>query len=220
MSQNCVGTTGSVPRLGLEHGFCLQDGPAGVRDTDYISSFPAGGTIAASFDRGLMRQRGAAMGAEHKGKGVTVQLGPAAGPIGRAPEGGRNWEGFSPDPVLSGVGMAETIKGIQSQNVLACAKVSDHLTKLKPGRLILEKEDLLTLHSTSSPTSKSTSAKDQKELATASTSASPSPLTWTTAPSTSSTHGHLPTPSAPVSDPSCALTTKSTTLTAARTRSS
>ena len=41
------------------------------------------------------------MGAEHKAKGVTVQLGPVAGPMGRAPEGGRNWEGFSPDPYLS-----------------------------------------------------------------------------------------------------------------------
>lgn len=26
------------------------------------------------------------MGQEHKGKGVTVQLGPVAGPIGRTPE--------------------------------------------------------------------------------------------------------------------------------------
>jgi hypothetical protein len=41
------------------------------------------------------------MGSEHKAKGVTVQLGPVAGPLGRAPEGGRNWEGFSPDPYLS-----------------------------------------------------------------------------------------------------------------------
>ena len=34
------------------------------------------------------------MGAEHAGKGVDVQLGPVAGPIGRVPEGGRNWEGL------------------------------------------------------------------------------------------------------------------------------
>jgi beta-glucosidase len=31
--------------------------------------------------------------------------------VGRAPEGGRNWEGFSPDPVLSGVCVAQTVKG-------------------------------------------------------------------------------------------------------------
>ncbi|KAH0541328.1 hypothetical protein FGG08_004166 [Glutinoglossum americanum] len=53
---------------------------------------------------------------------VNVQLGPVAGPIGRHPEGGRNWEGFSPDPVLTGVGMSETIKGIQDAGVIACAK--------------------------------------------------------------------------------------------------
>jgi beta-glucosidase len=32
---------------------------------------------------------------EHRGKGVDVQLGPVAGPLGRAPAGGRNWEGMS-----------------------------------------------------------------------------------------------------------------------------
>lgn len=73
----------------------MQDSPVGVRDTDYNSVFPSGQTAAATFDRTLMYQRGLAMGQEHKGKGVTVQLGPVAGPLGRAPEGGRNWEGFS-----------------------------------------------------------------------------------------------------------------------------
>ena len=40
-----------------------------------------------------MYARGNAMGMEHRGKGVDMQLGPVAGPIGRAPEAGRNWEG-------------------------------------------------------------------------------------------------------------------------------
>lgn len=69
-----------------------------------------------------MYARGAAIGAEHRGKGVDTQLGPVAGPLGRSPEGGRNWEGFSPDPVLTGVGMAQTIQGIQDSGVIACAK--------------------------------------------------------------------------------------------------
>lgn len=69
-----------------------------------------------------MRRRGIAMGEEFHGKGIDVQLGPAAGPLGRVPAGGRNWEGFSPDPYLSGVAIAETIKGIQSRGVIACAK--------------------------------------------------------------------------------------------------
>lgn len=80
---------------------CLQDSPVGVRFTDYNSVFASGQTVAATFDRGLLYARGRAMGEEFRGKGVTVALGPVAGPLGRAPEGGRNWEGFSPDPYLS-----------------------------------------------------------------------------------------------------------------------
>ncbi|CAI6333222.1 unnamed protein product [Periconia digitata] len=117
----CVGNTGSIPRLGFP-GFCAQDSPLGIRFADYVSAFPAGGTIAASWDRGEFYRRGYQMGVEHRGKGVDVQLGPVVGPIGRNPKGGRNWEGFSPDPVLSGIAVAETVKGIQDAGVIACTK--------------------------------------------------------------------------------------------------
>ena len=100
----------------------MHDAPVGVRGTDYNSVFPSGQTAAATFDEQLLFRRGLAMGREAHGKGVTVLLGPVAGPLGRMPEGGRNWEGFSPDPVLTGVGMAETIRGIQEAGVVACAK--------------------------------------------------------------------------------------------------
>ncbi|KAL8929723.1 MAG: hypothetical protein Q9172_000280 [Xanthocarpia lactea] len=120
-SERCVGETGSIPRLGFR-GLCLQDSPLGLRFTDYNSAFPAGVNVAATFDRGLAYARGQAMGQEHRGKGVDIQLGPVAGPLGRAPEGGRNWEGFSPDPALTGVMMAQTIQGIQRAGVIACAK--------------------------------------------------------------------------------------------------
>lgn len=79
--EQCVGQTGSVPRLGLRS-FCLQDGPVGVRYTDYNSVFPAGQTVAASFDRGLMFRRGEAMGKEQRDKGVTVMLGECAFAVG------------------------------------------------------------------------------------------------------------------------------------------
>lgn len=42
--------------------------------------------------------------------------------LGRSPEGGRNWEGFSPDPVLSGIAVMESIKGTQAAGVMACTK--------------------------------------------------------------------------------------------------
>lgn len=120
-SEACVGNTGSIPRLGFRS-LCMQDSPLGVRDTDYNSAFPAGGTVAASWDRSIWYQRGYEMGMEHRGKGVDVQLGPVVGPLGRSPEGGRNWEGFSPDPVLSGIAVSETIRGIQDAGVIACTK--------------------------------------------------------------------------------------------------
>ena len=61
---------------------------------DFNSVFSAGVNVAATWDRNLARAQGQAMGAEHQMKGVDVQLGPVAGPLGRSPEGGRNWEGF------------------------------------------------------------------------------------------------------------------------------
>ena len=91
---------------------CMQDSPVGLRDSTYLafwkivmtmltvrtadfnSVFPAGVNVAATFDRGIAYARGQAMGAEHQMKGSDVQLGPVAGPLGRSPEGGRNWEGF------------------------------------------------------------------------------------------------------------------------------
>lgn len=45
-----------------------------------------------------------------------------AGPIGRNTLGGRNWEGYSPDPYLTAHAFTETIKGIQSNGVQACIK--------------------------------------------------------------------------------------------------
>lgn len=100
----------------------MQDGPVGVRLTDYNSVFPSGQTAAATWDRSLINRRGQAIAQEHKAKGVNVILAPVAGPLGRAPEGGRNWEGFSPDPYLTGVGMAETVRGMQGVGIVACAK--------------------------------------------------------------------------------------------------
>lgn len=47
---------------------------------------------------------------------------PVAGPLGRSAYAGRNWEGFSPDPYLTGVAMEETIEGVQANGVQACAK--------------------------------------------------------------------------------------------------
>lgn len=71
-----------------------------------------------------MYARGLAIGAEARGKGVNIQLGPVVGPLGRKPRGGRIWEGFGADPVIQAVGGAETIKGIFTEPVKSGAKTS------------------------------------------------------------------------------------------------
>ncbi|OJJ50194.1 hypothetical protein ASPZODRAFT_128815 [Penicilliopsis zonata CBS 506.65] len=117
----CVGNTyapTSIPYPSL----CLQDSPLGPRFVYPVTAFPAGINAGATWDKQLLRARGAAIGAESKGLGIHVSLGPVAGPLGKNPGGGRNWEGFSNDPFLSGVAMSETIQGIQGEGVQAVAK--------------------------------------------------------------------------------------------------
>ncbi|KAI1907529.1 hypothetical protein LOZ61_006076 [Ophidiomyces ophidiicola] len=117
----CVGNTGPATSVGFPS-LCLQDGPLGLRFADNITAFPAGITVGATWDRDLMRKRGRLLGVEARLKGVNVLLGPALGPLGTLPAGGRNWEGFGSDPVLQGVAAAETIRGIQELGVIATAK--------------------------------------------------------------------------------------------------
>ena len=69
-----------------------------------------------------MYARGLALGAEARGKGVNIQLGPTVGPIGRKPRGGRGWEGFGVDPSLQGIAGALTIQGMQANGVIATVK--------------------------------------------------------------------------------------------------
>lgn len=117
----CVGNTAPANTVGFP-GLCLQDGPLGLRFMDHSTAFPAGITVGATWNKTLMYERGRAHAMEAKGKGINILLGPAMGPLGRMPAGGRNWEGFGPDPVLQGVAASQTIKGIQDEGVIATAK--------------------------------------------------------------------------------------------------
>ena len=117
----CVGNTPAIGSVNYPQ-LCLQDGPLGIRFGTGTTAFTPGIQAASTWDIELMRQRGAYLGAEAKGCGVHVLLGPAAGALGKIPHGGRNWEGFGVDPYLAGIAMAETIEGIQSSGVQACAK--------------------------------------------------------------------------------------------------
>ncbi|KAJ7728884.1 glycoside hydrolase family 3 protein [Mycena metata] len=119
-NSRCVGNVSPVPRLGIP-GLCLNDGPAGVRPTKGVSGFPPGIAAASTFSRRLMRARGVALAEEFRGKGINVHLGPAMD-LMRNPKAGRGWESFGADPYLNGEGAFETITGIQSVGVMACAK--------------------------------------------------------------------------------------------------
>lgn len=117
----CVGNTAAISKIGYPS-LCLQDGPLGVRYAQGVTAFPAGITTGSTWDVNLMYTRGNFLGAEAKALGVHVQLGPVGGPLGKIPTAGRNWEGFSNDPYLAGIAMAQTVEGMQAAGVQACAK--------------------------------------------------------------------------------------------------
>ncbi|AEO63458.1 glycoside hydrolase family 3 protein [Thermothielavioides terrestris NRRL 8126] len=101
---------------------CLGDAGNGLRGTDFVSSWPSGIHVGASWNKALARQRGAGMGGEFKTKGVNVLLGPVVGPAGRVVLSGRNWEGFSSDPYLSGALAYETVSAVQAAGVITSTK--------------------------------------------------------------------------------------------------
>ncbi|KIH92662.1 beta-glucosidase [Sporothrix brasiliensis 5110] len=117
----CVGNTPTIGSINYPE-LCLQDGPLGIRYGTGVTAFTPGIQAASTWDRALISKRGQYMGEEAKGCGIHVLLGPVGGPLGKIPVGGRNWEGFGPDPYLTGVAMAETIQGMQGAGVQACAK--------------------------------------------------------------------------------------------------
>lgn len=117
----CSGNTGAAKAINYRS-LCLQDGPLGVRSAASITAFPAGIQAGATWDRALMRTRGRGIGEETKALGINVILGPVAGPLGQFAQGGRNWEGFSSDPYLSGVATEQTVAGIQEGGAQSCVK--------------------------------------------------------------------------------------------------
>ncbi|MCJ1392303.1 hypothetical protein MMC18_005170 [Xylographa bjoerkii] len=114
-------TIGIIPRLNFR-GLALDDSPTGVRSADYSSAYAAGLNLAMSWDRELMFLQSYGNGAEHKAKGINAAFAPVCGPLGRAPEGGRIWESYSPDPYLSGIAFGLSIAGMQAGGTIAIGK--------------------------------------------------------------------------------------------------
>ncbi|SDS21285.1 beta-glucosidase [Paraoerskovia marina] len=124
--------TKSLDRLGVPS-IMLTDGPHGLRKqggaADHLglnasipaTCFPTAATLAGSWDVTLLERVGLALGTEAAAERVSVLLGPGMN-IKRNPLGGRNFEYFSEDPLLTGRLAAAMVAGIQSRGVGASVK--------------------------------------------------------------------------------------------------
>ncbi|KHL03928.1 beta-glucosidase family protein [Sinomonas humi] len=113
------------PKAGFRR-FVVSDGPVGVRgetwdDRDWSANGPSPTAIAATWDPELVERIGHAMGAEARRKGVDVILAPTVN-LHRTPVGGRHFECYSEDPLLTGAIGAAWVRGVQGQGVGTCVK--------------------------------------------------------------------------------------------------
>lgn len=83
--------------------------------------FPAACSLAATFDTDLARRVGEALAEEAHDKGANCILGPTVC-LHRHPLGGRNFESFSEDPLLTGRMASQIIQGLQRNGVAATIK--------------------------------------------------------------------------------------------------
>ena len=109
-----------VERLGLP-AIKMVDGPQGVRNNTQSTLYPSGVAAAATWNKALVREMGVALGQDARARGVHILLGPGVN-IYRSPLCGRNFEYFGEDPYLAGQIAVNYIKGLQSQDVMACIK--------------------------------------------------------------------------------------------------
>ena len=117
--------TYGAPALGLRP-IVMSDGPAGIRgiskdDRNPSASVPCPAALGATWDSELVRELAAALGAEARGKGIDIVLAPTMN-LMRTPLGGRGFECFSEDPVLSARLAVSYVTGLQSAGVGAAIK--------------------------------------------------------------------------------------------------
>ncbi len=112
-----------IERLGLPSSLML-DGPAGINfffGNVKAASYPTAVVIASTWNEALAQKMGETVGKEANVYGVPVWYAPGMN-IHRSALGGRNFEYYSEDPLLSGRMGARIVEGAQSQGVVTTMK--------------------------------------------------------------------------------------------------
>jgi beta-glucosidase len=139
--------TMAIDRLGVPKTL-LMDGPAGFSyffKPIVASSYPSEIVMAATFNKDLAYRMGEAIGKEARAYGIQGWYAPGMN-IHRSAQGGRNFEFFSEDPMLSGTMAAAMIKGSQDQGIIAFMKhfaLNDQETNARTGNLIWANEQAI-----------------------------------------------------------------------------
>ena len=113
-------TLPAIPEIGLRS-LVMSDGPIGLRGIgwrpdDPSIALPSPTALAATWDPALARTAGRVLGQEARRKGVHVLLAPTVN-LHRSPLGGRHFECYSEDPLLTGEIGAAYVAGVQDQGV-------------------------------------------------------------------------------------------------------
>jgi beta-glucosidase len=126
-------TSEGIPRLNIPE-MIYADGPFGIREemepnswnplglaNDSATFFPTGSALAATWSEELAYQYGTGMAREARLRGKDMLLGPAIN-IQRLPTGGRTYEYFSEDPILSARLSVGYTLGAQDNGIAVCLK--------------------------------------------------------------------------------------------------
>ena len=118
-------TTWPMEKIGLRR-ILVSDGPSGVRGEQWDErspslNMPSASALSSSWDPVVAANYGAMSAIEARRKGVDVVLGPTIN-LHRSPLGGRHFEAFSEDPLLTANLAAAYVAGVQRNGVGATPK--------------------------------------------------------------------------------------------------
>lgn len=104
----------------------FSDGPTGVRGLkfaggDHVALFPNATLLASAWSEDTAHEVGEMLAEEAERQRIHVVLGPTIN-LHRSPLGGRLFEAYSEDPLLTGRLAAAYVKGLQGKGIGACLK--------------------------------------------------------------------------------------------------